>query len=164
MIRRITIILLIVLILIQFIRPPKNESGDTTKDVGGKFKMSAEVKTLFQKACNDCHSNKTEYPWYANVQPFAWWIAHHVDEGKEHLNLNAFLNYRPNRQYHKLEEIVETLDENSMPLSSYTLIHKEARLTEVQKQQIMAWANSAMDSMKVWYPTDSLKMPKRNKR
>jgi hypothetical protein len=98
------------------------------------------VETSLKKACYDCHSNNTRYPWYAEVQPVAWYLDHHVQEGKGELNFDAFLTYPYKKQDHKLEELIETQQEGSMPLTSYTLIHRDAKLTQQQRQEIIDWA------------------------
>ena len=149
-----------VLIIIQFIQPEKNVSGENSKDITNKYPMSAELSSLMAVACNDCHTNKTVYPWYANIQPVAWWLSGHVNEGKRKLNFSTFLSRPIAYQNHKLEEIIEMVKEKEMPLPSYTNfgLHKEANLTDEQRQLITAWAQTQMDTLKAQYPPDSLVM------
>lgn len=154
-------VLLVVFIVIQFIRPGRNTSGNTAADISHFLPVPSEVDQLLTTACNDCHSNTTVYPWYANVQPLAWWLNHHVEEGKQHLNFNEFMNYRIYRQFHKMEEVEEVLAENEMPLSSYTLIHRDAKLDEAQKKILIDWSRTVRDSMKARYPADSLINPRK---
>lgn len=156
MIKKIFIGLLIALVLIQFIRPEKNLSGDTTNDITTLFPMSDSVKLIVDKACADCHSNKTVYPWYASVQPVAFWLADHVNDGKKHFNFNDFASYRIAKQNHKLEEVIEQIKEDEMPLYSYTLIHKDAKLTDAEKATLINWCQNIMDTLKATYPADSL--------
>jgi hypothetical protein len=85
-----------------------------------------------------------------------WYISHHVNEGKSELNFDEFATYRLARQYHKFEEIKEQVEENEMPLTSYTLIHGEAKLNSDDKAKLIAWADSSMTLMKTKYPLDSL--------
>ncbi len=153
----------IVLILIQFIHPEKNLSDDRTYDISTKYQLPSDVQHLLQVACNDCHSNKTEYPWYNNIQPVAWMLNHHVVDGKRHLNFSTFTKLPIAVQNHKLEETIEMVKEKEMPLESYTFfgLHKEANLTEAQRTLIIDWANAQMDSLKAKYPADSLKMKRR---
>ena len=117
-----------------------------------------------QVSCNDCHSNKTEYPWYANVQPVAWWLNHHVVDGKKHLNFSEFTKKPLFVQNHKLEEIMEMVEEKEMPLPSYTYfgLHPEANLTDAQRTMISDWAKAQMTYLRETYPADSLVFPKRN--
>jgi len=163
MIRKILIALVIVFILIQFVRPAKNTSGLAPHPMSAKYQMTPDVETLFENACYNCHSNKTDYPWYAEVQPVAWWLANHVKEGKQRLNFDEFTSRRINYQNHKFEEIVEMVEEKEMPLPSYTWLglHKEANITDEQRKIITDWATAQMNALADQYPADSLVMPKR---
>lgn len=166
MAKKILLALLVILVLIQFIKPERNLSNDDTYGVATKYPMPEDVKTLLKGACNDCHSNLTEYPWYANVQPTAWWLANHVNEGKEHLNFSNFTKLPVAVQNHKFEEIIETVKEGEMPLGSYTWfgLHPSAKLTDEQRAVITGWAQANMDSLKAQYPADSLVLKKGPKR
>lgn len=156
-VKKILIVLLFALVVIQFIRPEKNQSAEkTANDIVAMYPPDTETAALLDKSCNDCHTNNTKYPWYSNIQPVAWWLADHVKEGKQHLNFSEFGTYRLRKQYHKMEEVIEQVKEGEMPLNSYTWTHGDARLTTEQKAQITGWAQSVMDSMKAVYPIDSL--------
>ena len=163
MIRKILIALAILFILIQFIRPAKNTSGVAPHPMSAKYQMTPDVETIFENSCYNCHSNKTDYPWYAEVQPVAWWLANHVKEGKQHLNFDEFTSRRIAFQNHKLEEIGEMVEEKKMPLPSYTWLglHQNAKLTDDQRNIIIDWVQAQMDTLKNQYPADSLIMPKR---
>lgn len=150
-------ILLVVLIIIQFFRPTKNTAAvDANKQISAVMPVPQNVQTILAKACNDCHSNNTAYPWYSNFQPVAWWLNEHVVDGKKHLNFDEYATYRPRRQYHKMEEVIEMVKEGEMPLESYTIIHKNANLTQDEKVAITGWAQMVMDSLKRKFPIDSL--------
>jgi hypothetical protein len=125
-----------ILILIQFIRPERNLGKAETENT---IFVNAEVGTILQTSCFDCHSNYTNYPWYTNIQPIGWWLNHHVDEGKEELNFSEFETYSLKRKLHKLEEIKEMVEEGEMPLSSYTLIHGDTKLSPEQKEILYKW-------------------------
>lgn len=161
MIRKILIGLLFVLVVIQFFRPAKNQGNDQSKHINTLYPMPDDVKQIMAVACYDCHSNNTRYPWYNNFQPVAWWLANHVNDGKRHLNFSELAGRRTAQQYHKMEEVVEMVDEGEMPLKSYTLTHGDARLSADQRKKIIDWAQSVMDAMKMKYPADSLVMPER---
>jgi len=154
-------VLLAIVLVMQFFRPEKNTGGASTHDITTKFLVPERVLTIFKTACNDCHSNTTEYPWYANIQPVAWWLNNHVTDGKRHLNFNEFAAYRPYRQFEKLEEIDELVQVDEMPLQSYTLIHGDASLSAEQKEIISSWTKVLRDSLRANYPADSLLKPKR---
>lgn len=156
--KKILLALLAVLVIIQFIKPARNQSNDETYGVATKYPVPDDVKAILKSACNDCHSNSTEYPWYSNVQPSAWWLASHVNGGKKHLNYSEFTNLPIAVQHHKFEETIEMVEEKNMPISSYTWfgLHPEAKLTDDQRAVLTAWAQSNMDSLKAQYPADSL--------
>jgi hypothetical protein len=161
--RKIVIALVVILVIIQFFRPEKNVSGENQNDVATRYAMSDSVKTILAFACNDCHSNRTEYPWYSNIQPVAWWLNNHINHGKGHLNFSDFTTSPIARQNHKFEEVIEVLEESEMPLASYTWfgLHPQANLTNEQKSTLMHWARTQMDTLKSQYPPDSLVMKRR---
>ena len=129
-------------VLIQFFRPHKNTSTKVLENAIEKhYTVPENVSAIMKISCYDCHSNNTIYPWYNNVQPFGWWLNYHVNDGKRHLNFDEFNAYSTQKKKKKLEEIVETVERKEMPLSSYTLIHTDAKLTTEQRQKIIAWAN-----------------------
>lgn len=140
--KRAVLILFVLLVLIQFIRPARNLSAATSpNDITQIYRVPEPVKVLLSKACNDCHSNNTHYPWYTNVQPVGLWLQHHVNEGKHELNFSEFGAYPAKRQYHKLEEVVKQVKHDEMPLSSYLWVHSDAKLSDADKQLLINWAN-----------------------
>lgn len=160
-VKKILIGLLLILIIAQAFRPAKNISGDKMKDISVTYVVPEDVKTILAKACNDCHSNSTRYPWYSEVQPVAWWLNDHIIDGKRHLNFNEFDGYRIAKQYKKLEECIKEVKEGGMPLSSYTIIHKDAILSDTEKQTLFNWCEVLRDSIKAKYPADSLVIKKK---
>ena len=142
------LILLAVFVLIQFIRPDKNQSTSQklTTDITGIYVVPNDVQTILKNACHDCHSNNTKYPWYVNIQPVGWFMAGHIKNGKKELNFNEYGTYSSKRQRNKLKRMKEQIEENKMPLSSYTLLHREARLTANQKEQITRWIDSTLNA------------------
>jgi hypothetical protein len=161
--KKILLAVVAVLIVIQFIRPAKNISDDRTQDISTKYHVPLQVNSILQSACNDCHSNKTVYPWYAEIQPLGWWLNDHVTEGKRELNLSTFTQLPIAVQNHKLEEVIEMVKEREMPLASYTYLglHAEANLTDEQRELIVRWAEHQMDTLKAIYPADSLVLKRR---
>ena len=146
--KKIFLVILAILVIIQFIRPAKNVSTvDSKNDISKHYVVPDEVKKILDVSCNDCHTNNTEYPWYTNIQPVGWWMQWHVNEGKEHLNFSEFAAYTPKRQHHKLEETEEQVKEGEMPLNSYLWIHNDAKLSPEQKDQLMKWAGQLKDSI-----------------
>lgn len=139
---------LFILIGIQFIRPAHNTSAQhSSTDISSLYSMPENVEAVLKSACYDCHSNNTNYPWYSNVQPLGWLLAKHIDHGKEELNFNEFGSYTLRRQKSKLKSVASQVKDGEMPLKSYTLAHKKARLTKDQKELIIHWALQTKDSL-----------------
>lgn len=160
--KKVLLFLLVVFIIIQLIRPARNMAqGPFPNDISVRYPMPENVHAILQKACYDCHSNNTTYPWYDQVQPVMWWVDNHIKDGKRHLNFNEFLTYRTARQYHKIEECMEAVEEGWMPLSSYTLMHRDADITGEERKIVYDWLATVKNTMISQYPTDSLVMPKK---
>jgi len=141
MILRILLIFLGILLIIQVFRPTKNiHPGPQPNAIATKYNVPQNVQVILQKACLDCHSNNTRYPWYNNIQPVAWFLNNHVVEGKQKLNFDEFTTYTIKKQKKKLDETAEMVKEDHMPLSSYLWIHKDAKLTADEKNTLVAWA------------------------
>ncbi len=152
MVKKILIALLVILVAIQFIRPKRNVSAaPSSNDISMHYEVPADVQLILQKACNDCHSNNTNYPWYTDVQPVGLWLQHHVDEGIAELNFSEFAAYKPKRQAHKMEEVAEMIEENEMPLESYTLIHGNAKLSDAEKATLITWAKRLQAEIETKY-------------
>ena len=140
--------LVLLFIAAQFVRPAKNISQATApNDINTKYTLPAEVRTLLQRACYDCHSNQTHYPWYAEIQPVGWWLAKHVHDGKEHLNFSEFGTYTLKRSVSKLDQISDEVSQHAMPLPSYTWGHPEARLTAAEIKLLTDWADNLRDEI-----------------
>ena len=141
---------LAVFILIQFIQPVRNISNKTlSTDVTKTIKVPENIQVVLKIACYDCHGNNTNYPWYSKVQPFGWLLARHIKNGKAELNFSEFGSYSQRRQISKLNEIANSIKDETMPLSSYTLIHKDARLSKEDKYALIEWATRTKDSVMV---------------
>jgi hypothetical protein len=137
-IKNIAIFLVIVFLLIQSIRIDKTiQPIDPSKDFISLTSPNPEIANILKIACYDCHSNQPSYPWYTNIAPVSWWVKHHINEGSHHLNFSEWGTYKEKRKNHKLKECIEMVEENEMPMSSYTIMHKEAELTEAQKLQLV---------------------------
>ena len=155
-------VLLIVAVLavfigIQFVQPAKNISPrPNIASITAKFSVPEDLHQVLLRSCYDCHSNTTRYPWYANIQPVGWWLADHIKGGKRKLNFEEFAALPPRRQYRKLKEIEEQLNQNEMPLISYTLVHRSAVVLPEEKNRIIQWCEAMRDSMRMRFPLDSL--------
>ncbi|MCK5442645.1 MAG: heme-binding domain-containing protein [Maribacter sp.] len=140
-IKKIALAVLIVLIAMQFYRPKKNSTqGNHTITFITETNPSPEIKKLLESSCYNCHSNNTKYPWYNDIAPISYWLANHIKEGKGHLNFSEWEGYSSKKKDHKLEEVIEVMDEEVMPLREYTWTHKEAKLLNDQRSSIIEWA------------------------
>jgi len=157
MIKKILIILLVFFVIIQFFRPQKNiHTSAQPNDISTLYAVTANVDSILVVACKDCHTNNTRYPWYNNIQPVAWFLASHVEDGMRSFNINEFATYPTWRQYDKIAEVKKQIDKGEMPLSSYTIIHTDAKLTDAQKHTLIAWSENIKQQMEAKYPKDSL--------
>ena len=148
--RKILLALLVVLILIQFIQPSRNKSGDIlSTDLTKTISVPGNIQSILKTACYDCHSNNTNYPWYSRIQPFGWLLARHIRKGKAELNFSEFGSYSLRRQITKLNGIANSIKDETMPLSSYTMIHQNARLSKEDKALLIEWATRTKDSLRL---------------
>ena len=145
-------LLLVVLVVMQFIRPDKNNGGlEGITAFKSDTKPSDEVFMILKQNCFDCHSDSTKYPWYAEIAPVSYWLADHVKEGKGDFNMSAWETYSTKKKDHKLEELVEEVEEGEMPLNSYTWVH--GKLSKEDQELLIQWATLArmqyQDELKV---------------
>lgn len=147
--KTIMLLLLLVFIAIQFIRPVKNMNSEAKPAAIEKFiSVPSNVQNILGRSCYDCHSNNTRYPWYASVQPVAWFLNSHVIKGKAELNFDEFGNYSKRRQLSKLKSIISQVKDGEMPLRSYIWIHKDAKLSVADEALVTDWATKAIASFK----------------
>ena len=133
---------LIALVIIQFIRPEKNTEGyDTVMAFEKDAKVSPQIASILKTNCYDCHSNQTQYPWYAEVAPVSFWLDDHIAHGKGHFNVSIWESYSAKKKDHKLEELIEFVEEGEMPLDSYTWLHGD--LNEEDTKALLQWAQMA---------------------
>jgi hypothetical protein len=146
--KKILLAILVVLIMIQFIQPAHNKSEELLPtDITKTISIPGNVQALLKTACYDCHSNNSNYPWYAYVQPMGWMLKSHIQKGKADLNFSEFGSYSVRKQKSKLRLIVASIHDDEMPLSSYKMMHKSARLSNGDKALIIDWATKTKDSL-----------------
>ncbi len=148
--RKIVLSLVTVFFAIQFIQPAKNKNDvDMQADLIPHLKVPEKVATVLQTACYDCHSNNTRYPWYATVQPMGWFLSKHIKKGKEALNLSGFGNFSVRRQQSKIKAMYNSVKDGSMPLTSYVLLHPDAKLTKETRSLVMDWASKTAADLSI---------------
>jgi hypothetical protein len=134
-------VLLGLFLAIQLARPARsNPPEDATQTLEALLKPPAEVNAVLARACADCHSSRTRWPWYTNIAPVSWWTVNHVEEGRRELSFSTWGTYKPRRQAHKLEEICEQMKAGEMPMASYVRAHGDAKLSAADVTLVCDWA------------------------
>lgn len=134
----IVLVFLILAILQLFVKKDNISSYESVTAFEKEVQVPTNVKTILKSNCYDCHSNHTNYPWYASIGAANLFVDHHIKEGKEHLNFSEWKNYPERRQLHKLAELYEEVAEEEMPLKMYTVIH--GKLTIEEKEALLKWS------------------------
>ena len=141
---RILLGIVVLFVLIQLYRPAReNPAVDQSKTIEqSTTNVPPNVQTVLSRACSDCHSSKTVWPWYSHIEPVMWMLTDHVNEGRRELNLSEWGGYSARRRRKKLEEICEQVNKGEMPLSSYLWLHHDAKLSSADKSLLCDWANA----------------------
>ena len=139
----IAIVLVAGFVGIQFVRPTRtNPPVDESQTIFARAQVSPPVTTILDRACRDCHSNKTDWPWYSNVAPISWWLTDHVNNGRKDLNFSEWGRLDRDRQDRKLRQICDEVQDGVMPLSSYLPMHPQAKLSAEDKKVLCEWTDA----------------------
>lgn len=140
--------LLLAFILIQFIPTnlPKNNT-DHSNDILQGENAPDDIKMILSKACYDCHSNQTVYPWYSYVAPVSWLVTKDTRDGRDELNFSDWADLSKRKKIKILNEVAEEVEEDKMPLKIYTLVHRDAILTEEEISTLITWTKSQSDKL-----------------
>jgi hypothetical protein len=134
--------LILVMAAAQLVQPEtKNPAVNPARRLWNDHSMDPQVKEITQRACGNCHSYETKWPWYAKLSPVSWFLARHVEQGRAKLN---FDDWSPAAAADQLQEIYDSIAKKKMPLSSYLLMHPEARLSENDRDLLLAWADGKL--------------------
>jgi hypothetical protein len=138
-----TLITLVMLFgAIQLIRPSRvNPPIDESRTLQARTQVSPEINAVLERSCNDCHSDKTHWPWYSNIAPFSWYLVHDVNEGRAELSFSNWGGYTARRAARKLQEFCEQIEKGAMPLKAYVFLHRDAKLSDAEKKLLCAWTN-----------------------
>ena len=109
------------------------------------------VRTL-EKSCQNCHSEKTEWPWYSYVAPMSWMIENDVKRGRSHMNLSHWNGYNAEEQQEILSKMSVLVKNRAMPLPRYLLLHPEAKLSDTEIGYLYQWARSERKRLKAAAP------------
>jgi hypothetical protein len=104
--------------------------------------IDPQTRGLFRRACQNCHSEETVWPWYGHIAPVSWALAHDVQEARSHMNLSHWQDYPGDERLRLLSAMGSAVRNLEMPLPRYLLLHPEARLTDAERQQIYQWTRS----------------------
>ncbi|KYJ86595.1 hypothetical protein AS592_07280 [Sulfurovum riftiae] len=119
-----------------------NVPADLPVKEGDALEAPENVQAILERSCFDCHSSHTKFPWYSNIAPVSWFTKDHVKEGREHLNFSTWNSYDDEKKLKYLEKLPKAIKEK-MPMASYLIMHKEAKLSEEDKKAIAEWATEA---------------------
>jgi hypothetical protein len=133
--RRILVASIVVFVGIQLV-PVQRTNPPVISEIG----VQPEVHAILKRACYDCHSNETRWPWYSHVAPVSWLLARDVSTGRRHMNFSAWGSYTPDKQDSKIQEIWEQVSQDQMPLWFYRPMHPDAKLTDADRAVLKAWA------------------------
>lgn len=144
---KIFIVIISVFIFIQFFQiDTRNPAVVPQNDFTNIYSPPQHIQSILKTACYDCHSNQTDYPWYASVAPVSWWIKDHIEHARGHLNFSTWNDYSVSEANHALEEIAEEVEQKKMPLKSYQIAHSEARLSDEERKLLVEWVRSLSSS------------------
>lgn len=144
----VVLVLVAGLVVIQFFRVDQtNPAINESETLEAAVSVPPDISMLLARSCNDCHSHKTIYPWYVNIQPGGWFMRDHIDHGREHLNMSVFNTYNAKKQAHKLEEICEMVESSAMPLPSYLWLHGNAVLAPSEAKALCDWAKTEREKI-----------------
>lgn len=135
--------------LLQLVRP--NETNPPVNPAHDLFQASpppAAVAAILRISCADCHSHETRWPWYSQVAPMSWVVAHDVEEGRQRLNFSEWPVADPAKAARKFGNISDVVDSGEMPPKKYTVIHRDAVLTDAQRKTLMDWAEAQAEALK----------------
>lgn len=138
------LVLLALLVVAQFVPIKRDDPQvDSSRSIYAKEKMPEQVKSVFEGSCANCHSDHTAWPWYSYVAPASWVIASDVHDARRKMNFSEWADYPANKREEKLEEICEQLTNGDMPDFKYVLVHRNARVTQTERDAVCQWTEDA---------------------
>lgn len=134
--------LLGIFLLLQLV-PVERKNPPTS----GEIQVPVHIRSILQRACWDCHSHQTRWPWYSKIAPISWLVVHDVEEGRKELNFSLWTTYNTKKMRKKLDEIEEEISNNKMPPTLYTWLHTQAHLTPQDKKQLKQWLTTTQQQL-----------------
>ncbi len=149
MLKKIVLVLVGLFLVAQVVRPDRtNPAYDKVGTLEAAHQPPAEVLSVLKRACFDCHSRETKWPWYTNLTPVSWFVADHVKEGREHVDFSILGALPKDRQAKILHECEEEVEEGHMPIDSYVWLHSEAKLSDADRKLIVEWFGATSKKLK----------------
>jgi len=143
MFKKLFLTIIAIFLLLQFFRTERTNPQRT----GNEMNIPEYVQPILARACFDCHSHDTKWPWYSNIMPVTYLLTNHVNEGRKHLNFSEWGTYSQNKKENKLLEICEEIEEKKMPLEQYLMLHSEATLSQEDIKTICDWADGVRNEL-----------------
>lgn len=141
--RWLVVVMACLFVAAQFSRPARtNPTADQSLALQSHVQVGPQVATILDRSCNDCHSNKTRWPWYSNVAPLSWFVIDHVNHGRSHLNLSEWGRFDRREAGEMLSAVCKEVQSGAMPLSSYTPMHPGSRLSPTDVKLLCDWTTS----------------------
>jgi hypothetical protein len=129
--------------VMQFVQPPReNPTVDASRTMYAMTDAPPQVRQILDRSCRDCHTNETTWPWYSNVAPVSWVIAHDVDEGRRHLNFSDWAAYSDDDAAARLLFIELEVRSRTMPPESYLRLHPDAKLSDHDVEALTSWIDT----------------------
>lgn len=138
----VVVVLFAAFIVLQFYRPDRTAPPVVEAEtLEASAQIPENVEAILTRSCSDCHTNKTNYPWYSQIAPVSLFLANHISEGRRNLNFSIWNTYETNRKRRKLDQICEQVTEKEMPLPSYLWIHWSSKLSDEDIRTLCDWAD-----------------------
>ncbi|HET9482018.1 MAG TPA: heme-binding domain-containing protein [Candidatus Polarisedimenticolia bacterium] len=145
---RMGVTILALVAAIQLIRPQRDNPATVAgRAIENHVPMTLRAHAVFERACRDCHTSRTRWPWYSHVAPASWIVAEHVNHARSHLNVSEWGAYATPDARARLEGMCKLAREGSMPLPSYLWLHRDARLSGQDVEDLCAWTRAAIESL-----------------
>lgn len=147
-VKRAVLVVLGFVVVAQLIRPTTvNPPVDPAREISAHISIEPAIQSILDRSCNDCHSNRTVWPWYSHVAPVSWLVASDVNDGRRHVNFSEWGTYPADKRAKALDEICKEVREGDMPPFQYTPMHAGAKLTQADREQICRWTFGAKQSL-----------------
>ena len=146
--KSVVIVLAVAFLAIQVVRPERtNPPVDSSRTIHSQLQPPPEVMSVLERSCADCHSNQTRWPWYSNIAPASWLLVNHVNHARSHMNFSEWAKYERKDAAELLEEMCDETSKGDMPLPSYLLIHRDAKLTPQDVRTLCEWSKAARERL-----------------